>query len=182
MKHLLRWQLAALLVLCASTASADNVGLDLNVHLGDAPRQQVIVQEPVYHQPPQGFYVEEDINFILPRSLGFYVAVGLPYDLFFVGNNYYLFRDGYWHRARHSQGPWVTVNHRNLPRGLRKHKLERLRHYRDKEYGIYRHNERNYRGKHFRSDKEKWQAHRREENRGENREGRQQPNNGNRHH
>ncbi|MBU3983996.1 MAG: hypothetical protein KJ985_11145 [Proteobacteria bacterium] len=67
MRQLFRWQLATLLMLCASTASAGNVGLDFNVHIGDAPRQQVIVREPVYHQSPRGFQINEDINFLRPR-------------------------------------------------------------------------------------------------------------------
>ncbi len=190
MKQLLRWQLATLLMLCASTASADNVGLDFNVHVGNAPRQQVIVREPVYHRSPPGFQINEDINFLRPSSLGFYVAVGLPYDLFYVDNDYYLYRDGNWHRARYSRGPWVTVSHRDLPRSLRRHNIEQLRHYRDQEYRAYRQNERNYRGRHFRSHKEQWQADRRQEKRDDRREkreerrekGRHQDNNERRNH
>lgn len=173
MKHLLRWQLATLLMLCASTASAENVGFDVNLHLGNAQRQQVIVREPVYRHAPQGFQINEDINFLRPSSLGFYVAVGLPYDLFYVDNAYYLFRDGDWHRARYSRGPWATVSHRDLPRNLRRHKIEQLRQYRDQEYRVYRHNERNYRGRHYRSHKEQWQADRREERRDDRREKRE---------
>ena len=170
MKQLLRWQLATLLMLCASIARADNVGVDFNVHVGDAPRQQVIVREPVYRQYPRGFQINEDINFLRPSSLGFYVAVGLPYDLFYLDNDYYLFRDGDWYRARYSRGPWATVSHRDLPQGLRRHNIEQLRQYRDQEYGVYRQNERNYRGRQFRSHKEQWQADRREEKRDDRRE------------
>lgn len=161
MKQLLRWQLAALLILCASTASADSV--NLNVHIGDEPQEEVIVvREPAHHHHSREIYVEDDVQFILPGALGFYVAVGLPYDLFYVGKKYYLYRDGYWHRAHHSQGPWVILSHRDLPPGLRKHKIERLRYYRDEEHEVYRREEENYRGKHFRSNKEEWHEPRRE--------------------
>ena len=170
MKLHLRWQLATLLILSASTASAANVGLDFNVNIGNTPRQQVIVREPVYHPAPRGFRINEDINFIRPSSLGFYVAVGLPFDLFYVDNDYYLFREGNWHRARYSRGPWATVSHRDLPPGLRKHKIKQIRQYRDKEYKVYRQNERNYRGKHFRSDKGQWQADQRTEKRDDRRD------------
>lgn len=191
MKQLLKWQLAALLLLCASTASADNVGVDLNVHIGDEPQEVIVVREPSHHHH-RDFYVEEDVQFILPGALGFYVAVGLPYDLFYVGKKYYLYRDGYWHRAHHSRGPWVIVSHRDLPPGLRKHKIDRLRYYRDEEHEVYRRDEENYRGRHFRSNKEEWHEQRGEENRGgseqrqeENRaekKERKQHNKGKRHH
>lgn len=171
MKYLLRWQLATLLMLCASTASADNVGLDFNVHVGNPLRQQVIIREPVYNPPD--FQIDEDVNFLRPSSLGFYVAVGLPYDLFYLDNDYYLFRNGDWYRARYSRGPWATVSHRDLPRGLRRHNIEQLRQYRDHEYRAYRQNERNYSGRHFRSHKEQWQADRREEKRDNRREKRE---------
>jgi len=166
MKQLARWQLAALLLLYASTANADSV--NLNVHIGDEPPEEVIVvHEPAHHHHHRDIYVEEDIDFIMPQSLGFYVAVGLPYDLFYVGKSYYLYRDGYWHRAHHSRGPWVIVTHRDLPPGLRKHSMERIRYYRDEEHAAYRRDEENYRGRHFRSNKEDWQEPQREENRGE---------------
>ena len=160
-KHLFMGHLVAALMLGSSAAYAGNVGVDMNIHLGDRP-QQVIVREPAY-QPPVSVEVEQDINFVFPGPLGFYVAVGLPYDLFYVQNNYYLYRNGYWHRANRSQGPWVVVNRRDLPPGLRRHKIERIRHYRDAEYDIYRRDQEHYRGKHFRSGKEEWKEQRKEE-------------------
>ncbi len=162
-KYLLSRQLIVALTLSAATAHAGNVGVDVNLQLGNTPRQ-VIVREPAY-QPPVSIVVEDDINFILPGSLGFYVAVGLPYDLFYVRNDYYLFRDGNWFRSHRSQGPWATVRHRDLPPGLRRHKIERIRHYRDAEYDVYRHDRDHYHGKHFRSGKEEWKEQRKEEKR-----------------
>jgi len=161
MNQLFKHQLTAILLLGASTAYAGDVGVDLNIHLGDRP-QQVIVREPRHQAPPMDFFVADDTEFILPGPLGFYVAVGLPYDLFFTQNRYYLFRDGSWHRALHRQGPWVIVSHRDLPPGLRKHKLERIRHYRDEEYAVYSRDREHYRGKHFRSDKEEWKEEKQE--------------------
>jgi hypothetical protein len=171
MKHFFRWPLASLLLLlCAPTANADSV--NFNVHIGDAPQEEVIVvrESAHHHHHSREIYVEDDVQFICPESLGFYVAVGLPYDLFYVGKTYYLYRDGYWHRAHHSRGPWVVVAHRDLPAGLRKHSMERLRYYRDEEHNAYRRDEENYRGKHFRSAKSEWQDQRWEDNRGEKEE------------
>ena len=160
-KHLFLGPLFAALMLGSTVAYAGNVGVDMNIHLGDSP-QQVIVREPEY-QPPVAFEVNEDINFVLPGPLGFYVAVGLPYDLFYVQNNYYLYRDGRWSRASRSRGPWAFVDRRALPPGLRRNKIERIHQYRDQEYVVYRRDQERYRGKHFRSAKEEWKEQRRDD-------------------
>jgi hypothetical protein len=159
MKQFIKWQFVTMLIFGASVSYGGNV--DVNINIGDQPRP-VIVREPVY-QPPVYIEVNEDVEFIYPGQLGFYVAVGLPYDLFFVQNNYYLYRDGRWSRAARSQGPWVFVERRALPPGLRKHKMARIHHYRDQEYDAYRRDQERYRGKHFRSPKEEWKEQRRDE-------------------
>lgn len=163
MNQLFKWSLTLILLLSASAAYAGDVGVDLNIHLGDQP-QPVYVREPRHQHPAPMFLVEDDVEFILPGALGFFVAIGLPYDLFYTGNTYYLFREGSWHRSMHRQGPWVVVRHRDLPPGLRKHKLERIRQYRDAEYEIYSRDHEHYRGKHFRSGKEEWKEEKRERN------------------
>ncbi|HXE95265.1 MAG TPA: hypothetical protein VN642_02585 [Dongiaceae bacterium] len=162
MKQLIKWQLVTILMFSVSVSYAGNVGVDVNIHLGEQPRQ-VIVREPVYQPPVQQIQVEEDVQFIYPEPLGFYVAVGLPYDLFYVQNNYYLYRDGRWSRASRSHGPWVFVDRRALPPGLRRHKIERIHRYRDQEYVVYRRDQERYRGRHFRSAKEEWKEQRRDE-------------------
>jgi hypothetical protein len=149
----------AALVLGASAASAGNVGVDLNIHLGNQP--QVVVPAPA--APVQMIPVDEDVNFVYPQQLGFYVAVGVPYDLFYVGNSYYLWRDGRWLRARGSRGPWIETRHRDLPPGLRRHRLERIREYRRAEYDIYRRDRDHYRGRHFMASKEEWKEQRKAE-------------------
>jgi hypothetical protein len=158
-------RLAAVLVPAAlafsgSAACANNVGVDLNLHLGNQP-QQVIV--PVAPQPAPVFNIEEDVHFVSPAPLGFYVAVGVPYDLFYVQNSYYICRDGRWFRAPGSHGPWAVTQFRDLPPGLRKHKLERIRAYRNAEYDIYRRDRDHYHGGHFMTGKEEWKAQRKAE-------------------
>lgn len=154
--------LVALLTLCASSAAhASNVGVDLNLRVGNPPPPpQVIVQPPPPHSGT--VIVEEDIDFVYPDPLGFYVAIGVPYDLFFLRGQYYLFRDNHWYRGAHHRGPWVEVKHRNLPPGLRKHKMERVHYYRDREYRTYERERDRYRGKHFRSGKDGWKEEKRE--------------------
>ncbi|HLO25773.1 MAG TPA: hypothetical protein VK187_06650 [Geobacteraceae bacterium] len=170
MVHVLATALVpAALTLGASAACAGNVGVDLNLHLGNQPQQvvvpaPVIVQQaPVVVQQAPIFSIEQDVNFVYPAQLGFFVAVGVPYDLFYVQNSYYLCRDGRWFRAPGSHGPWAAAQYSELPPGLRRHKLERIRQYRRAEYDVYRRDRDHYHGKHFMTGKDEWKAYRKEE-------------------
>jgi|SRR6185369_3474058 len=163
---------AAMLVCSAQLAYA---GVNVNINLGEPPRPVVVapppavyVPAPVYVAPPPPaapvsvIEVEDDIQFVYPDALGFYVAVGVPYDLFYLNNSYFLYRDGRWLRAPSSRGPWVAQRYRELPPGLRRHRLERIREYRGREYAIYSRDRDHYRGRHFRSEKEQWREPRHE--------------------
>ncbi len=154
----------ATLLLGAATAFAGNVGVDLNVNIGTPPPPRVIVREQA-PPPPVDIIIEEDIDFIYPQQLGFYVAVGVPYDLFYISNQYYMVRDGQWYRGQNHRGPWRSVQYRHLPPGLRKHKLDRVHYYRDHEYVTYERERDMYRGKHFRAEREGRKEHRKEEKR-----------------
>lgn len=140
-----------------------NVGFDMNVNIGNGGGRQpapVVVPAPVYVPAPAPVYVpapapvyvdvEEPPEFIIPSALGFYVAVGVPYDLFYISDTYYLYRNNTWYRSPSYNGPWASTSHRRLPPGLRRHKFERIRHIRDEEYRRYRGDGDHYRGRHFR--------------------------------
>lgn len=150
-------QLAALDV---GTLYAGNVGVDLNIRVGGEPRPVVVTQPP--YEPEPYYEVEEEVDFIYPEPLGFYVAVGVPYDLFFYNNLYFVFRDGRWLSSASSRGGWVTVRYRDLPPVIRRHRIERIREYRSREYVIYQRDRDHYRGRH-RSDKGYWKAAKHEE-------------------
>lgn len=132
----------------------------VNVNVG-VPVVPVIPAPPVAVAAPQ-IVLSAPPEFILPPSLGFYVAVGIPYDMFYIGNTYYLYRDNNWYRGPNYGGPWRVIDRDRLPPGLRKHKYERIRYLRDEEYRAYREDHDHYRGRHFRPDKE-WKEHRKEE-------------------
>lgn len=155
--------LPIILFVSASVAGAADVGFDLNINVGNQPRQVAVppppVMVPVPVPPP--VVMEEPPMFIAPSSLGFYAAVGVPYDLFYVSGAYYLYRGNGWYQAPRYNGPWVGVSYRRLPPGLRRHKFEKIRHYRDEEYRMYRGGE-TYRGRHFRPEKE-WKERRKED-------------------
>ena len=55
-----------------------------------------------------------------------YVAVGIPYDLYFVGGRYYYLRGSNWFWAPGYGGPWNYVAYSSVPPGLRKFKPARL--------------------------------------------------------
>jgi hypothetical protein len=160
---------AAILIFGAQAVHASNVGVDLNINIGSQPRQvpapapvYVPAPAPVYVPAPAPFVVEPDVHFIYPERLGFYVAVGVPYDLFYLDNSYFIFRDGRWLRAQSSRGPWVVQRHRDLPPLLRRQRLERIREYRNHEYGVYRRDIDHYRGRQFRADRGEWKERDRE--------------------
>jgi hypothetical protein len=155
----------ALMVLGTASAKASDFGLNMNINIGNQPRvappPAVVVPVPA-PRPPVDFVIEEPPTFIVPQPLGFYVAVGVPYDLFYTGNAYFIYRDNAWYRGRTYNGPWAAVSYRSLPPGLRRQRMDRIRVIRDEEYGRYRDDEDHYGGRRFRPDKE-WKHERREE-------------------
>jgi hypothetical protein len=165
---------AAVVVCSAQWANAGNVSVNVNlgappVIVAPPPAVYVPAPEPVYapslpayDAPVEVVEVRSDIDFVYPAALGFYVAVGVPYDLYYVDDCYFHYRDGRWLRARSSGGPWVAQRYRDLPPALRRQRVERIREYRDREYVIYSRDRDHYRGRHFRSDKELWKERRRE--------------------
>ncbi|HZV82485.1 MAG TPA: hypothetical protein VFF53_10005 [Geobacteraceae bacterium] len=136
----------------AQSASAE---VNVNVNVG----------VPVIPVPPP-LVLSAPPEFIMPPALGVYVAVGVPHDLFYLGGTYYLYRDNGWYRGQYYNGPWNRVERRYLPPGLRKHKYERIRYYRDEEYRRYRDDHDHYRGRHFKPEKE-WKEERKAERREE---------------
>ncbi|GLI39071.1 YXWGXW repeat-containing protein [Geobacter hydrogenophilus] len=133
--------------------AASDVGFDVNINVGNRPGV-VIPAPPAVVVPTPRVVIEEPPVFIEPPRLGFYVGVDVPYDLFYISGRYYLWQDNHWYRAPHYRGPWNVVSYSNLPPGLRKHKLERIRYYRDDEYRVYHREHDRYRGKHFKPEKE----------------------------
>jgi hypothetical protein len=152
-----RKSMVVALFMVVATASAvgasSNVGVDVNINVGTPPLPPPAPPMVVVQGPPV---------FIMPPSLGFYVAVGVPYDLFHVGGTYYLYQGNSWYRAPYYNGPWKGMKYKQLPPGLRKHRHDQIISYRDQEYRVYRDEQERYRGRHFKPDKE-WKEQRKEE-------------------
>jgi len=122
-------------LLAAPTSRASDVGIDLHLRLG----------EPA----PPPVYIAEPPVFLYPPGLGFYVAVGVPYDCFYVDGHYYVYKERAWYAAPHYTGPWFIVRHDHLPPGLAKHSYPKIIELRDAEYRFYQKNRTGYKGKTF---------------------------------
>jgi hypothetical protein len=81
-----------------------------------------------------------------------YVAVGIPFDIYFVSGRYYHFHNNDWFWGNAYNGPWVAVPYRSLPPGLQKYKVENLHEFRDREYRVYKTQGASFKGKHFQAE------------------------------
>ena len=133
MKKLLAVASAVVLFQAASMAQAANISFNINV--GGPPI--------VIAQPPDILY---------PAELGFGVAVGVPYDMFYLSGVYYINRGGGWYRTSYYGGSWVKMRHRDLPPELRRYKIAKIREFRDREYRAYTRDRQHYRGRLFRPE------------------------------
>ena len=130
MKILMAVAMAVVLLKVTSVAQAE---VSFNINVGGPP---IAVA-----QPPE---------FLYPPELGFGVAVGVPYDMFYLGGVYYVFRGGGWYRTSAIGGPWVSVRPRELPPAFRRYNIGRIHEFRDREYRVYSRDRGHYRGKYFR--------------------------------
>ena len=128
--------LAGLTLVTSAMATPAFAQVSINVNIGAPP--PVIV-----HERPTMVYLAEPAMF---------VAVGVPYDIFFVGGRYYYFHGDNWFWASGYGGPWVHVVHKSLPPGLQKYKVVQLRDYREREYRVYKTQGPKFKGQHFDAD------------------------------
>jgi len=141
--------LAVALLIPVSQAHASRVGVSVGINIGIPA-----VVAPVY--APQPVVLEEPPEFIAPPELGFYVAEGVPYDLFFVSNRYYLCRGNVWYSAPYYNGPWVSVGYSSIPYGIRRFPFERIHYFRDNYYRHFSNDRYGYEYRHFRPGSRSW--------------------------
>ena len=96
--------------------------------------------------------VAQPPDFLYPPELGFGVAVGVPYDMYYDSGVYYLFRGGGWYQTPYYGGDWVKIRKRDLPPELRRYNINRIHRFRDREYRMYARDRDHYRGQHFRPE------------------------------
>jgi len=130
MRKLLAVASAVVLFGTASLAQAD--GLSFNINVGGPAI--------VISQPP---------DFIYPAELGFGVAVGVPYDMFYSSGTYFVYRGGGWYRTSAYGGSWMKVGPRQLPPELRRYNINKIHVFRDREYRNFSKDRDHYKGKRF---------------------------------
>jgi hypothetical protein len=124
------------------------LGLMLSTGLLPTPvRAQVNVNVHIGEPPPVVVYAPPTM--ILMPEPQMYVAVGVPYDIYFVGGRYYYLHGSHWFWGPGYGGPWTYVAVERLPPGLRRYKVKQLHEYRDREYRVYRAKGPNFGGTYF---------------------------------
>jgi hypothetical protein len=111
-----------LLVFVGVTATPASAQVNVNVNIGEPP-------PVVVYSPP---------TMVLLPEPQMYVAVGVPYDIYFVSGRYYYLHGSHWFWGPGYGGPWTYVAIERLPHGLRKFKVKQLREFRDREYRVYK--------------------------------------------
>ncbi|MBJ6724177.1 hypothetical protein [Geomesophilobacter sediminis] len=104
--------------------------------------------------------VSQPPDFLSPPELGFGVAVGVPYDLFYASGVYYLYRGGGWYRSSYYGGEWIKARKRDLPPELRRYSITRIHAYRDRDFREYSRDREHYRGQRFRPEIHRDEEHR----------------------
>src|SRR5262245_11635091 len=85
--------------------------VNVNVRIGEPPPPVVVYSGPTMVLLPE------------PQT---YVAVGVPYDIYFVSGRYYYLHGDHWFWASRYNGPWTYVEYRTLPPGLRRYKVRQI--------------------------------------------------------
>lgn len=64
---------------------------------------------------PPDVHLDGAPQFVYSTALNLYVAVGIPYDLVFTGNDYFYYSGGLWYKGPYYNGPWVLADSRSFP-------------------------------------------------------------------
>lgn len=89
-------------------------------------------------------------TFLFPPELGFGVAVGVSYDMFYLSGSYFTVEEGRWSRGATFRGPWSPISSGRLPPQLLKYDVATMRRMRNDEFKAYSADRAGYRGKVFR--------------------------------
>jgi hypothetical protein len=85
--------------------------------------------------------------FVYIPELGYYVAIGTPYDIAYIGSEYFMFSNGFWYSAEYYGGSLMRLEQRMWPPLLARHKIEDLRRLRDAEFKRYNRDRDHYNGR-----------------------------------
>ena len=122
------------------------------------------VMAPDQDPAPPEVYISEAPQFIYSPELSMYVAVGVPYDLVYTGNEYFYFYGGHWYHGPYYNGPWVFAPQRIYPPVFLRFRIGEIRNFRDAEFRRYEHDRGHY-GGHFHRPAFRGRVEHREEHR-----------------
>ncbi|OGR29842.1 MAG: hypothetical protein A2X79_03885 [Desulfuromonadaceae bacterium GWB2_53_15] len=148
MRTLLTAACALVAFVTASSLADDRGRIDLGIPVISKPIAPAPVLPPVPVPVPESPQVilYEAPRFIYSPILGFYVSVGIQYDIVYIAPNYYYYWRGNWYKGPYYNGPWQVTTPQMLPRIMVKFNYERIRLYRDQEYKKYLQDRMYYRG------------------------------------
>jgi hypothetical protein len=118
------------------------------------PSQPLPEAKEVKPPPDQPIMLVEPPTFLFPAALGYGVAVGVPYDMFYASKGFYFLKGGTWYRATSYRGPWTELPLLRVPPELRKHTLSKVHQVRNAEFAKYWKSKGRYQGKVFRPGEE----------------------------
>ena len=125
--------ITAAIILAASQAIPAHAGVNFNLSFGVPAVVAAVPPPPPIYAPPR-VLAGAAPEFIFSPSLGFYVSVGTPVDVYFTGGNYYRYDRGNWYASSRYNGAWSRAYQRRLPPELTRHRYEQIRYYRDRDY------------------------------------------------
>lgn len=98
--------------------------------------QEVISNPEVYlAAPPQ---------FIRPDGEKFFLAIEVPYDLFYLENGFYLLYRGAWYTSDSFEGPWEKLGKERTPLALRSSTTQKINETRKQTMQKYEQNKQNW--------------------------------------
>jgi len=125
--------------------SATPAGAQVHVNVNIGPPPVVVAAPP----PPPPVVVQAAPPMVFLSDPGVYVAVGVPYDIYFVNSRYYYFNGGNWFWGPGYGGPWTYAVYQSLPPGLQRYKVHRLHEFREREYEVYKDQGPRFKGRYF---------------------------------
>ena len=124
------------------------LGLMLSIGFVTAPAHAQVNVSINIGQPPPVVVYSAPTMVLMPEPQ-MYVAVGVPYDIYFVSGRYYYLHGDHWFWGPGYGGPWTYVTVEKLPPGFRKFKVTQLREFREREYKVYKAKGPSSNGKYF---------------------------------
>jgi hypothetical protein len=117
------------------------------VAVAPPPPPPAVSPEPAYYPAPPEVYFDEAPQFLYSPALNMYVAVGVPYDLVYTGNEYFYFYGGRWYRGPYYNGPWAFAPRRSYPPAFSRYRIDNVRRFREVEFRRYEHDRAHYDGR-----------------------------------